>query len=97
MLLFQASWTAPRDEGIPYSIPNAGSQLIGWAGALRFEELLVHENLDQVTVANGEEMLARTRLRADSLLARISDEDFATGLAHLRADVEAGLLPGPIT
>jgi SAM-dependent methyltransferase len=58
--------------------------------------LLDHEKLDQVTVTDGEELLARTRLRADSLLARLSDEEFVAGVAHLEADVGAGLLPGPI-
>jgi ubiquinone/menaquinone biosynthesis C-methylase UbiE len=55
------------------------------------------EVIEQTTVATAEELLARTRLRADSTLARIPDEEFRAGLAQLEADIRQGILGGPIT
>lgn len=58
--------------------------------------LVAHDRIDQVTVATAEELLARIRLRADSALARISDEEFASGLARLTVDIAQGLIAGPV-
>jgi len=47
--------------------------------------LLVHEIVTQRIADTWSEFIAKTELRADSFLARINDDDFAAGMAALRA------------
>jgi ubiquinone/menaquinone biosynthesis C-methylase UbiE len=46
--------------------------------------LAVHEIVRQVVAPNWPSFVHKSSLRADSFLARISDEDFASGMAALR-------------
>jgi len=60
-------------------------------------ELVTREEFEQTTVRNAEELIRRTRLRADSTLASLADDEFEGGLRRLEAAAAGGLLPGPIT
>lgn len=59
--------------------------------------LLSHERIEQTVAKDGEELLARTRLRADSVLARLPDATFAAGLQQLNDDINDGRFSGPVT
>ena len=50
-------------------------------------KLAVHEIVRQVVAPNWPSFVHKTSLRADSFLARISDEDFESGMAALRTYV----------
>jgi hypothetical protein len=52
-----------------------------------------HQEIEQRWVATSRELLARARLRADSLLARMPDRDFETGLARLANAVDRHVIP----
>jgi len=49
-----------------------------------------------VTARDLSELLERTRLRADSVLARLADTEFQEGLSRMRADLSPGAHTGPI-
>ena len=55
-----------------------------------------HQRVPQVVARDGNDLLARTRVRADSALARIPDDQYLAGVAQLEADVEKGAFPEPI-
>ncbi len=61
--------------------------------ALRLQS---HTQCPQAVARDGHDLLARTRLRADSALARIPDDQFVEGLDRLGADVSADAFQGPI-
>jgi len=49
----------------------------------------VHRVVTQVTAADWPSVTEKSALRADSFLARLSDEDFQQGMAALRTPGEA--------
>lgn len=57
---------------------------------------LAHEVVGQVSAASLVEFYDQARLRARSPLLRLTDEEFADGLARLRAAVAAGETDGPV-
>jgi ubiquinone/menaquinone biosynthesis C-methylase UbiE len=59
-------------------------------------DLLAHEQVSQAVAADGWSLIERTKLRADSVLARLSEDDFAQGLADLTGAVERGEIPSPV-
>lgn len=59
----------------------------------RFEAL---EGVPQVSAPDLATALAQARLRADSTLAPLPDEEFDAGIAALERDVAAGTSPGPV-
>jgi ubiquinone/menaquinone biosynthesis C-methylase UbiE len=56
-----------------------------------------HQHVEQVVARDGDELLARTKLRADSVLARLPDSSFHAGLQRLSSDVASGMFSGPVT
>jgi ubiquinone/menaquinone biosynthesis C-methylase UbiE len=59
-------------------------------------EMLTHEVIWQTTAGSVSEYAERIRLRADSTLELLSDEEFATGMARLHAVAAAERSPVPV-
>lgn len=59
-------------------------------------ELLLHDKVHQVVAPDGWALLERTKLRADSVLARLGDAAFATGIAALTRAVQEGEVAAPV-
>jgi len=54
------------------------------------------EGVPQISAPDLATALAHARLRADSTLAPLPDEEFEAGIAALERDVAAGASPGPV-
>jgi hypothetical protein len=59
-------------------------------------DLLTHDVIWQTTAGSMSEYSERVRLRADSTLELLSDEEFATGMARLDAVAAAETSPLPV-
>jgi SAM-dependent methyltransferase len=55
-----------------------------------------HDIIWQTTAGSMHELAARIRLRADSTLALLTDDEFGIGLARLEAAAEAETSPAPV-
>jgi hypothetical protein len=55
-----------------------------------------HEVVWQTTARSMGELADRVRLRADSTLELLPDDEFAAGMARLEADAAADTSPGPV-
>jgi ubiquinone/menaquinone biosynthesis C-methylase UbiE len=55
-----------------------------------------HEQISQTLTETANELVERTRLRADSSLELLSDDDFERGLTRLADAVKRGDLPEPV-
>jgi len=82
-------------------MPAAGSKLPRLSDYVSaFEgagfELLLHEKVHQVVAPDGWALLERTKLRADSVLARLGDAAFAKGIAALTRAVQEEEVAAPV-
>lgn len=59
-------------------------------------QLSSHEKHTQASASTAEELVERTRLRADSTLALLPDREFQRGLARLAEAASEGVLPEPV-
>jgi len=84
----------PTMTAVGSKLPRLGDYLHSFDGAGL--ELFTHEQIHQVIAADGWSLLERTKLRADSVLARLKDDDFAEGIAALTHAVEREEISSPV-